>query len=1269
VAKLITSVWKFQQDNPDRQVSGAMLTSSGIGKEKELTFPGGVPGLIYWRTAARAGADVEPIRTALLCLDLSKDLQAFIRDATPSELRAKILQPIQWLGGGPSPEELRKDVEDRLINLGLRMGVPAASARNARDSLIATLLDTVLEPAEIRYVTKAELIKVFQSKTFVMVPPDFLQGLAIGGAGTTLTPVEAIARDVAQIPLSRHATDRSAVIGQLQADLVSTGALWFHGSSGLGKSTLAVLLAQSQSAPWRLVDLRELSEAAACSTLIGIASSFRQTRAVGLILDDMPADPGNALISAVGQVARAAADADAVLVITSMKPPPPTLAGRLGLGTSEIISVPYLTEEDVADMVRRAGGDPQKWARPIHAFAGSGHPQLVDARIAGLAQRGWNEKEILADIIPFKGAPDDMAAERLNVRNRLLQELRSDESELLLRLSLLLGNFDRGMALVVAGTPTAIAKPGMVFDFLVGPWIEQVGLERYRLSPLLKDSGAAGLSAPLQRSVKSDVMTHLMGQRPFPADQLLQVFTAAIQLDDREALSWFGHVVLAASTKEKKSRFRRLAQGISVFALFDRGEGNLLIPGDTQLSTLLRFAQLRVAIATDDIKRAAILIDRALAENDELDAPRKRMLNAMIYTMVMLEPRIPIPAKRWLSMFQELVTTPEMRDIFNVALATQGEIAGLPPTATHEEMLFIIRATASKSVTELAELIDALDQQPKDVRSRYLGAAARTNQSLHLIVAASWLAEVKRRGFDARAAAATFRRLSQFTAAKENADLAVELLCAEAIMLDEYADDEDGALDVLRVAQEHYPNDYRLNRQRQKVFYRHGKHAEALAEFEKFKDRLPKDRAVDRAYAMREAGKSAAEIGELPRALKFFGEAWESAKVCGDAMKIMTAGLSADCAIVAFDVGEKNQAVTLMRRALTEGDGLDPKAGLKEAYLKSVQIAAVLYMRGAAADFPVARQARVYGMCSDPDPNEWFRNRPQAQRNFAWYELAELEAEVTDSHVVLDELRRRTQSGGLLPLETMLSSRVTDAAIRHLDPDRFLEALKTYPRAVVVGVKTFLTGVGDPLNMPEGQLASITEAEWTTADIAATTRSAVMAFMLTAAAAGREDILTTLRQKSDAVPGLRDVVRPLFETMDDPSSVEKDLEVIIPSIAGRLLKDDIVDTVDVFMSAVYTLQFLEGSVLAGPVADALMKVYERLWPEILEKRTFSMISPSTNGPLIIEALRKGETAKQRMAHMVLAAEAAVKRNLNDDLRAKIKKISLPQVKPVVEHDE
>ncbi len=278
----------------------------------------------------------------------------------------------------------------------------------------------------------------------------------------------------------------------------------------------------------------------------------------------------------------------------------------------------------------------------ICAFAGGGHPQLVDARIAGLEQRGWDEEELLADIVPLKTTPDDMEEERKAVRNRLLQELQPSALELLLRLSLFIGNFDRPMALVAAATPIAVPQAGLVFDFMVGPWIEQLELERYRLSPLLMNSGTAGLPQSTQEKVKTRLMHHLIGQKPFPADQLLQVFVIAFQQDDREGLTWFGHSIMAASTKLKKSRFKRLAQEVSLFARVDRGSESPLIPSDAPLSRLLRLAQLRVAVAADDMKQAAVLVDRALAENASLAPDERRLVNAMVYTIVMLEPQIPI---------------------------------------------------------------------------------------------------------------------------------------------------------------------------------------------------------------------------------------------------------------------------------------------------------------------------------------------------------------------------------------------------------------------------------------------------------------------------------------------------------------------------------------------------------------------------------------------------------------------------------------------------
>jgi hypothetical protein len=99
------------------------------------------------------------------------------------------------------------------------------------------------------------------------------------------------------------------------------------------------------------------------------------------------------------------------------------------------------------------------------------------------------------------------------------------------------------------------------------------------------------------------------------------------------------------------------------------------------------------------------------------------------------------------------------------------------------------------------------------------------------------------------------------------------------------------------------------------------------------------------------------------------------------------------------------------------------------------------------------------------------------------------------------------------------------------------------------------------------------------------------------------------------------------------------------------------------------LQLLENSVLAPAAAEALMSFYEGVWPEILQERAFSMRSPGTNGPIILEAMRKGETAMQRMANMVLATEAAAKRGLGNDLRERLSRIAGKRSKPDARSEE
>ena len=354
-----------------------------------------------------------------------------------------------------------------------------------------------------------------------------------------------------------------------------------------------------------------------------------------------------------------------------------------------------------------------------------------------------------------------------------------------------------------------------------------------------------------------------------------------------------------------------------------------------------------------------------------------------------------------------------------------------------------------------------------------------------------------------------------------------------------------------------------------------------------------------------------------------------------------------------------------------EADDLDPRAGLKESFIKRVHVAAIVYMRGAAVDFPADRQAMVVGMCSTPDPDELFRTLPQPQSVLVWYQLAELEAEVSQGHEVLLELRKRTGSGALLPMETTLVTRVAGAAIRYLDVDSFLEALKTFPRAAVERFSKMRewSDTGDIFNQPRGHLEPIAESEWKDDKIARATKSAVLSFMLVCGARGQRHVLDDFCIKIRRVPGLSQQIDPLLRLVDEPSREENDGHVNISSIVGRLFKAEEFDANDAFLSSAYIIQFIEGSPFSLIISQAMMSFYEVSWPEILEKRAFSMRSPSTNGPYILEAMNKGDTAIQRMANMVLASEAAAKRNLSTAIRERIARIAAKRATPGRASDE
>lgn len=1254
VAALIGATWQFQEANTDRVVTAALVTTGRIGRERRFSFPEKMPGLQFWRVAAREHADIEPLRAVLLTLPLPTDLIAFLKTSNPEAIRERIIRRIRWIAAEDSQEEIQRDIEERLVHFGSRLQVGAQDSRNALSALLLNVLHCIRRPAGERYLTAADFKVTFEKNTYRLVPPSILEAqLAQSGGEAQSLASRSLAPAAASIPLPPRASLRNSVVGSLHGVLVTHGVLWLHGSSGLGKTTLALLLArQQQRVPWIFADLRDLEPNELRARLAALSLEWSTER--GLILDDIPGDPDNATILRVRQLARIVASQDGVLLITSGRSPSPTLQDALGLTSETICSVPYLTEEDVASMVVQAGGDASVWAHVIHVFCG-GHPQLVDARIAGLRRRGWPPAERLVELDPGGEQPNDVTQERRAVRTRLLRELDGDSTELLLRLSLLTSVFDKGILQEVAGVTPAVPRAGLLFEGMVGPWIEQLGFGLFRLSPLLRDSGQESLEEGLQRRIRTQVLEHLVGRRPFPGEQFLQVLLLAYSLRHLAGLTFFARALLTTVQRDKET-FRRLAQEVSVFTAFGTAAKQPLFAPGMRLSCLLRLGQLHVAVVNDQLRRAADILDQLLWEIEQLPADQRDSLRAVAFATALVERTIPLAPNRWIGMLHGLTATPRIGSQFMRPLKSQGLIPDLVGL-TYEQMIFAWRASALDGIDALANLVATLDSEAPENRERYLTAAGISSHNRDLTVSSAWLADVRKPGFNSRAAVDRLADLYRIASAWSHADIAVEIGCAQAVLLDEYAHDSGAALDVLAAAQAKFPTDYRINRQRQRVYYRAGDHARALAEFESFATALERASPLELIWALRDAALSAAQTGDMKKALSFFESAWNASQDGSPRMRVMKAGLSADCAVLEFEAGHIERALQLMLRALTEADAVDFTAGLREHYCAFILLAAILWMRGTEEDWPDDRQTMVIGMCSDPNPKPEILERKVPQRLLAWYQLAELETDRTESENVLTALRERTATAGLLPMEPTLTLRLARRALRTHDVDRFIEILPFEGRAAEVGTQLVRKLDRDNAHaMPQGKLSLVTMTEWIEPRFAQFGTDAVLIFAAAAVCGGRPDVLAHLRTSLIRIDGLAPRLTVLFDLLDEPARTNESPHMEVASTLGRMLEPrHVFDASEAFAATVYFFHLLRRHELGDVAAVKVYTYFSGVWRGILTHRRFSMRTPAVTEPAILESLSLGGPYLQRLARLILASEAAVTTRLPDDLRATVRR--------------
>jgi hypothetical protein len=159
------------------------------------------------------------------------------------------------------------------------------------------------------------------------------------------------------------------------------------------------------------------------------------------------------------------------------------------------------------------------------AAGAAGHPQLTHAFVVGMSARGWPRSEI-PEIISRGISTSDIDSAREAARRSLIDSLPESARNLLYRLTLAVAHFSRRTVFVVGNVPPPISQAGESFDLIVGPWIEAIGPERYRMSPLARGFGSSQLSPDDQAQIHEAIAIDMLRGSKIDASEADTIFLA-----------------------------------------------------------------------------------------------------------------------------------------------------------------------------------------------------------------------------------------------------------------------------------------------------------------------------------------------------------------------------------------------------------------------------------------------------------------------------------------------------------------------------------------------------------------------------------------------------------------------------------------------------------------------------------------------------------------------------------------------------------------------
>lgn len=1245
--------------NPRAKVNLRFLSTAEIGIEKSLEDrAAGQSVLVYWRKAA-SGADVAPLRHAILRADVSDVVRSFIQARDDETLRRDLLQRMFWDCGLGALDTVKQDLADALVVYGSeRLRLTPRDVEGLPAIVVGEVLDASLRrEASARWLDAPALLRLCEERTRTSVPKSLVEDLVrnlFPSSGTGLIPVvvRKLLESINDAQMPTNVLPRQQVVQAVLQALSRSPLAFLTAGTGMGKSVVARLVARSRQGEWMVLDLRDLPDDECEVRLRAAVGESASMALTGIIVEDInQLDSSRRVASAFGRLVDALRGRDAVCLATCYRPVAGGVLDSVGFGEADCYTVPALNETEVACLVQNYGGEPEEWTRFVFMRGGQGHPQLVRAALAGLRRRGWPANE-LTDYSSSGAVVEDIEGERLSVRRRLVEALEETSRKLLYRTSLLLGRFERQLAITIGGVSPEIRSPGEALDVLVGPWIDSAGQGLLRVSPLVANSGSSVLSRDEQLAVHRAAAMFLFSEGSLHVEVGNELFMHALNGGLDEILLRLALAVV----KESDEKHRPLALWLPSLRLASTDRP--ISTGQAGVACALRLAQFLLVIALNDARAPAVWASLSREIADEADTAQARMFEAMALSKVLISSNLSNALPNWLQLLRRLrVLLTEVPELQGVAARVEESTPMHDGSrATLLGLLFLFNAVNVQHVSQLLALFSTLHSLPSDERGQYLAFALSTRGGMTSFVNAPWLAEIRRGTINGQQAADEYMQMSALANGWGEQALAITLRVASSVMLDEYSNDSERALATLRAAEFEFGPHFDLARARAKIHFRQKQHTNMLVVVNGLSTQLENFEPLERAFLFRETGIGVAEGGDWTGAAAWFERAYDDAKTLpSEQSRSLEIGLCADMALAYYKGGNQSRAIELYAGVLEALPRIDDDEALKSIYLSRVARHGVLWLflqvTGEDKAFLAGEDltTMVPGMCSNPDPPEQIREKELASLDATWYIFAVVESQVMSPTTAVARLRSRLSGRQIPSFELLVMERFVEATIRSQAVDEFVAIFSLWIDCLVYWESHQDAMRQEQIAQPSYALVPAAQRlQLASSFILESTQQAVLGFGIVAACFGHAEHIAALRLGLSGTYGALEADR-LIGVMLGTQAVPRATELV--DFAALQVRRLTVGTAlmpeDLFNATLRFSQVALRSRFKKPVGEAVERWARQRWTVHMQS-PFVFATPKVAVPSIHRALEKPGLAG--VLAVLLAAEQFLHLRLSPALR-------------------